>query len=155
MMILDIGCGKNPLMYKNVIHADKDKKSYHLEVICDIYNLPFRKSIFDIVHLSHILEHLEYPQLAIKKIIKICKKGCIIKVPNAKMLKIEESKEHLYSWIDGTLRNFLLQYFICVKVYGNIHRVHRTKKLQTLKLLILALISRPYEIIAICHKGDN
>jgi len=156
-MILDIGCGKNVLSRKSVIHADRDKKSHHLEMVCDIQYLPFIVDAFSIVQASHILEHLELHELhrGLKEISRVSEYGCVIKVPNAKMLKIEESNQHLFSWIGGTLRNFLLKYFPKVRVYGNIWRVHRSNKLQTLKLLTLSVISNPYELIAVCYNNGD
>lgn len=46
----------------------------------EITKLPYDDNTFDVVHCSHVVEHLPYPQIiyAIDELIRICKKGGLI-----------------------------------------------------------------------------
>lgn len=90
-LVLDCGCGdgvqaeKISKMHK-VIGVDlssirvKRARTKGLEVMAaDVYNLPFKNSIFDIVVFSEILEHLTEPEKALKEINRTLKsKGYLI-----------------------------------------------------------------------------
>jgi len=82
-LVLDIGSGLNPLKEENVIHVDINRLSKHLELVCDAYYLPFQNNKFQIVHASHILEHLENPIKVLEEWKRVTKHLIIIKVPNA------------------------------------------------------------------------
>jgi ubiquinone/menaquinone biosynthesis C-methylase UbiE len=57
-------------------------KSYHFNAYkSNVLNLPFDDNTFDIVHCSHVIEHLRYPEVveAIHELFRVCKKdGCVI-----------------------------------------------------------------------------
>ncbi|MDI6847435.1 MAG: class I SAM-dependent methyltransferase [Candidatus Bathyarchaeia archaeon] len=81
LLILDVGSGRtysSPILTKNnseIIHLDVLKKRQHQEVQATVYQLPFPKDTFDVVYLSHVLEHLDFPLNAleeIKRVKKIC-----------------------------------------------------------------------------------
>lgn len=121
--ILDIGSGTSVKWHisihgRNIIHADIDKKAFHLEVVCSIYNLTFKDNSIPIVHVSHLLEHLENPFEALKELKRVMKNSVIIKVPNASFWKIRPSgiEEHIFSWNEWTLKTFLNHAFPNVEI---------------------------------------
>jgi len=72
--------------------------------------LPFDEDFFDIILLNDVLEHLEYPKLALENIQRVLKKGGIlyINTPNLNIIrkmifKYPDKKEHhisLFSYSD-------------------------------------------------------
>ena len=160
MKILDIGSGKlseygQPLQYENVIHADTDKNSYHLEIVCDIHNLPFKRDSFNLIHCSHVLEHVNHPVDAVKELKRVSKKYVVIKVPNAVYYKATpESKEHIYSWNEFTLANLVKKYFPYVQIASS-HKLllwEKNSNLRTIKRLLLSIILKSNELTATCRK---
>ena len=157
-MILDIGSGKTfPLKRKNVVHADIDREAYHLEVLCDLYYLPFRAESFSLVYASHIVEHLVTPLEGIRSLKRVAKNRVILKVPNASFHLWEESLNHLFSWNEHTLQNLLTKEFPHVKIVASWRRIHKSKgtlkdKIETLKWIIISLLINKDELTAICHK---
>jgi len=130
--VLDAGCGAyteykgkggeypKPLLRKDVIHVDVDKKAIHLEVVCDIENLPFQNDVFKIVWCSNVLEHLDHPVDAIKEMKRVATHKIIIKVPNASCYKIRSSsQDHIFSWNEYTLKNLLKRFFPSIKIKKN------------------------------------
>lgn len=89
MKILDLGCGSRKYKSRNledeVIGLDIDKNS-DADVIHNLgmFPYPFENEEFDIVHASHVLEHLDKPLEFNKEVCRILKKDgkFIIKVPH-------------------------------------------------------------------------
>jgi len=161
-VILDIGSGTEetdfPLKQENVIHADIDRKAYDLEILCDVHYLPFKEESFTLVFASHIVEHLINPLEAIKNLKRVAKDPVIIKIPNASFHLWEESKYHLFSWNEHTLKNLLNKEFPHVRIQASWRRLNKSKgtlkdKLETLKWLALSFLMKKDELTAICHKG--
>lgn len=122
-LILDIGSGTPykwhiPIQGKNIIHVDIDKTAFHLEVVCSIYDLPLKDNSIPIVHVSHVLEHLENPFRALQELKRILKNVAIIKVPNASFWKVRPSgmENHIFSWNEWTLKTFLNRVFENVQI---------------------------------------
>jgi hypothetical protein len=104
---------------KDLIHIDVDKHAYHLEVVCDAHYLPFVENTFKTTYLSHILEHLYAPLLALYEARYVTNGKVIVKVPNASYYKgkpSDSSGEHLYSWNKWTLHDLLSVVFDKVEV---------------------------------------
>ena len=67
----------------------------------------FKSNSFDIVHASHILEHLANPYAAIQEMKRVSRKYVIVKVPNATYFKATKEDPHnIFSWKQITLENF-------------------------------------------------
>lgn len=152
-MILDIGCGGNPIFCKGeVIHADLSGK--HLEVKCDAHYLPFKNDCFELVYASHVVEHCLNPKAVLEEFRRVSFKAVIIKVINAKVDYACET--HLYSWNELTLENFLKKFFREVKIYSSIrvtpHKNILRKLLSSIKVFALFGIFGKNELIAICLK---
>jgi len=152
-IILDIGCGFFPLHLENTIHADIERISEHLEIICDAYRLPFRKNTFWLIHASNILEHLGNPQNALREFKRVAD-CCFLKVPFKR--KTESGKEHIISWTPETFFNLLNTVFNQVKVQTKYRYAGlRRSKLATLKMLLLSGLIREKDIIGFCSKKRN
>lgn len=152
---MDVGCGSktkhNYLKGNNIIHVDIDKTA-DADLFMDINLLGFESKSFDVVHASHVLEHIINPNIAVREMKRVSRKYIIIKVPNATYFKLfNERSDHMFSWTLTTFENFLKCHFRDVKVYGNKHRVQEVhSKLGKLKLLVLSLILGDDELIAVC-----
>lgn len=89
--ILDIGSGGAPFWRANVLldrYLDNDlQRPGHLikdrPLICgDIQALPFLDNSFNFVHCSHVLEHIDKPDIAVKEMMRVSKAG-YIETPSA------------------------------------------------------------------------
>jgi len=169
-MILDIGCGWNPkgdvntdlFLHKSIPNREYEQQIYlgykrtifykvqqiPNFICCDVYHLPFLNDTFSLVIASHILEHLDNPLKAIKEFNRICCGVCVIRVPNAKMLKVQEENLHIYSWNSSTLQALLHRVFTYVHIHKWYSKHHH--KLETIKLLALQILSEPFELVAFC-----
>jgi len=157
LKILDVGCGSGGSRFltgENVTHIDLSKKAYHLEVVADIWRLPFADDSFDIVHASHILEHIPNTIYVLDELKRVSRRHVIIRVPNAVHNKVSsEDPTHFYSWNESTLRNLLKTCFVDVKVFGyqKIQSFEKHSDLRTLKRLLLSLVLRNDTLTAICR----
>jgi len=155
--VLDVGSGTpskfhHSLEGDNIIHVDIDKSAFHVEVVSDIHNLSFKDDSFDVVHVSHILEHIYAPLQALKELKRISKRIVIVKVPNASFYKWKNySSEHVFSWNQFTLDNLLSKVFAKVKIIGTPRQIRRDKLSQFL-ILIIRLFYGQEELTAVCYK---
>ncbi|OGH43949.1 MAG: hypothetical protein A3J14_02025 [Candidatus Levybacteria bacterium RIFCSPLOWO2_02_FULL_37_18] len=93
-LVLDVGSGDKPFWRADVI-VDKylqddqqrhsgavvnDKRKIFIEG--DVERLPFKDKVFDFVFCSHLLEHVENPDMAIAELVRVAKRG-YIEVPYA------------------------------------------------------------------------
>lgn len=97
--VLEIGSGPIPFVRSDILAdkflVDNLHRSGKLiidrpMVVCDAHYLPFVDNSFDYTFCSQTLEHLEYPDLFFKEIIRVSKKG-YIETPN-------EIRERLFGW---------------------------------------------------------
>jgi len=161
-LILDVGSGTPGKWHRfiqgeNIIHVDIDKTAFHLEVVCSIYYLPFKDNSIPIVHVSHLLEHLENPFRALKELKRILKGFVIIKVPNASFWKVRSSGigYHIFSWNEWTLKTFLNRVFEFVEIkyttrwsiFGN----SKFSKLEKIKRLFERAFFGQSELTAVCR----
>jgi len=151
-MMLDVGCGGNPLCRSGVIHADLGGE--HLEVKCDAHCLPFRDGVFELVYASHLVEHCLNPKAVLEELRRVASGAVIVKVINAKVDYACET--HLYSWNEVTLENFLRAFFREVKIYGSLrvtpHGNLMRRLLSALKVVALFGLFGKNELTAVCYK---
>jgi ubiquinone/menaquinone biosynthesis C-methylase UbiE len=117
--------------------------------------LPFKDNCFDIVHASHVLEHIETPLDALGELKRVSKKLVIIKVPNATYYRVSyEDPDHLYTWTESTFKILLQRKFPRVKVltYQRTLPFERHSKIRTIKRLLLSVFLKNKELTAICSK---
>lgn len=89
-LILDAGSGHNPHPNANILcdlfvgptrhrgsFSHVSAKRNHPFVCCDIQYLPFKTNIFDFVYSSHVVEHVDNPNRAIREIKRVGKHGRI------------------------------------------------------------------------------
>lgn len=115
-LVLDIGSGDKPFWRADVI-VDKylkdngqrhsgsiiyDRRKTFVEA--DVENLPFKDKVFDFVFCSHLLEHVNDPEKAIKELVRVSKKG-YIEVPNSILDLLKPFPPHLWYclFVDNTL----------------------------------------------------
>lgn len=155
-MWLDVGSGRPSRFHQfltgdDVIHVDMDRLAFHLEVVCDIYHLPFKADSIN-VHASHILEHLDDPLKAIAELKRVSSGTVIIKVPNASFYGWKPlSRKHIFSWNEFTLNNLLSRFFPKVSVSGSRRQIRRTK-LEQFLMLVIHLFYGQDELTAVCSK---
>lgn len=115
-LVLDIGSGDKPFWRADVI-VDKylsddgqrhsgsmlyDKRKIFIKA--NIEDLPFKDKAFDFVFCSHLLEHVENPDKAIKELTRVAKNG-YLEVPSAILELLAPFPPHLWycSYFDNTL----------------------------------------------------
>lgn len=106
-LVIDLGGGDKPLWRADVL-LDKttlgDEQRYSSTGITkdfgrfvdgDVSKTPFRNKAFDFSFCSHVLEHVERPDLAIDEIVRISKRG-YIEVPSGIHEVISPYQSHLW-----------------------------------------------------------
>jgi len=106
-LVIDIGSGDKPFWRADVFF-DKlslgnnqrisNSKTIHnlgLFVDGDAVSMPFKDRIFHFSFCSHLLEHVERPELVLKEIMRISKSG-YIEVPNGMVESIRPFHSHLW-----------------------------------------------------------
>lgn len=106
-LVIDIGSGDKPFWRANVffdnLSLDNLQRSTYGNTIStignfvngDITKTKFKSKVFDFSYCSHVLEHVERPDLAIKEINRISKAG-YIEVPNGILDLINPFYSHLW-----------------------------------------------------------
>lgn len=157
-MILDIGCGDSeksqfPLMKPNVIHADLNSNISQLDIVCDISNLPFKDDTFDIVHASHVIEHILNPCKAVRELKRVSKNYVVIIVPNGARMYFPEDPDHLFTWTKYTFKQFLEKTFPIVTMYLRERKPKvRYRKIRTFAKIFARRLIQPKELYAVCRK---
>ena len=110
--ILDIGCGYSANEHATVICDTLDLKQHYKDrnfVKISWKELPFKDKEFDFVITSHVLEHVEDPELFLKEIQRVSKSG-YIEVPTKleDNLVFENKKAHLWHLEFDDLKNKLI-----------------------------------------------
>ncbi len=117
-LLLDAGCGEGYFLE----HAEKYYDTYGIDVsnygisearqrttrtklsIASIEHINYKNESFDIITCFDVLEHLEYPEVAIHECWRVLKKGGIfvIRVPNTSSLGCKLKKEDWFGYKDNT-----------------------------------------------------
>ena len=100
----------------------------HSSLACaDAAHLPFKNDSFDLVLCSETLEHMVDDKIAIKELLRICRKACIITVPSFSSTwakshfkpDIEcKGDSHLRKYLRSELEDTLSQCFERVTIYN-------------------------------------
>lgn len=108
--ILDIGCGSGKWLYRQKILGND---VYGVEISRDVGRVvnelglnvffgkledaKFPNDFFDLVRISHVLEHLYSPLESLKEVKRVLKRGgqCVISVPNVESIEIYIIKRFL------------------------------------------------------------
>lgn len=66
----------------------------------DIYNLPYTDKSFDLVVCTEVLEHLEFPEKAVREVMRVSKKYVLFSVPNEPIFQLSNflRGKHLKGW---------------------------------------------------------
>lgn len=106
-LVLDVGSGDKPFWRADVIIDkylnDNQQRnsgsvifdSKKLFVKADVEDLPFKDKVFDFVFCSHLLEHVENPDKAIRELTRVSKRG-YIEVPNVILDIFKPFPSHLW-----------------------------------------------------------
>ena len=134
-LILDVGCG-NGWAAKSLLAKDKtvvsmdiaiknplkvlsqNQSENHAAIVADAYYLPFKKSCFDAIIASEIMEHVYDPKLFIIKLLEVLKPGgkLIITIPYDEKIeyflcvhcnKPTPKNAHLHSFSEKNIINFI------------------------------------------------
>lgn len=77
---------------------------------CNVESLPFADKEFDFVYCSHVLEHVEHPDQACRKLIRVAKRGYIETPTKGKdIFLVTASASHHLNYVE--LRNSVLTFF--------------------------------------------
>lgn len=142
-IILDAGCGEgftlNELAQRsignNLEGIDNTKEAIELAkkqfpqmrfMLGDIYNLPYKNNMFDLVICTEVLEHLQYPKKGLKEVLRVSKKYALFSVPNEPFFMTSNllrgknitrwgnDPGHLNHWNPFSLKRFLKQEHVAI-----------------------------------------
>ena len=152
MQILEVGSGPHPLIGKNILHIDMERRG-GLDGVCDGHSLPYVDGCFDIVYCSHTLEHVLNPYEFIRELARVAKIGVVFSVPSSYHYSLfRNSPNHIYGWSKFNLEALLRLVFPRVQVRSN-YRLLGRGKLSTIKTYIVSLLTRSQnELTAVCYK---
>lgn len=78
VVVIDLGCGPNKL--KGALGFDK-RKMPGVNVICDVErSLPIKGDSVDVVHMSHIIEHVQDLVSFMEDVYRVCRSGAEVRV---------------------------------------------------------------------------
>ena len=116
MLALEVGAGGNPHygfrtfipvgyipVFLDVEPPSPEVRKRGHWVVADAHMLPFRDSVFSLVVASHVLEHLDDPERALREIYRVLKPGGIahVRVPNFMSVnaRADPSHKHIFNII--------------------------------------------------------
>ncbi len=108
--IVNIGSGVDSLG-SNVINLDLMQQS-GVDVIANVYHLPFKSDCIDLVVCESLFEHLEQPELAINEIRRVLKNGGRAYILTPFMLGFHSSPHDYYRWTIPGMNIFLKSFKI-------------------------------------------
>ncbi len=141
LSILEVGCGEGHLAHEilNTFHdisytgiditpeivqmAEKANPGGHFQTGSAYSLSEFYSSRYDVVIMSEVLEHLEYPEKALAELVKIDTNAYVFSVPKEpvwrmlNMLRMQYLKNfgntpgHLQHWTKGSFRKMIEKYF--------------------------------------------
>lgn len=138
---IDIGCGEGFVIScldlpaitgvdisKNALKIARDKNQKCNLCTGSIYDLSFKKSSFDLVIATEVLEHLKMPDSALQELRRVSKSYCIFSVPNEpyframnflrgkNLTRFGNDIEHVQNWSSGEFVRLIATHFDIVEV---------------------------------------
>lgn len=119
-LVIDIGSGDKPFWRANVFFDDLSLSNdqrisgkgtvHNIETFIDgnILQSPFKNKAFDFSFASHLLEHVERPDLAINEIVRISKRG-YLEIPNYLLECISPFHSHLWYVVEENSKLYFLR----------------------------------------------
>jgi ubiquinone/menaquinone biosynthesis C-methylase UbiE len=159
--ILEVGSGAlrdkgaKCLQGSNVLHVDRDRESRHLEVVCDVQHLPFRDASFNMVYMSHVLEHVPHPLIALNELRRVSQRLVIVTVPNREYCEktgCDRDPTHLYSWTMDSFSHLVGKVFPEGRVRYTSRVPPKTMGVKRILHLLISRLSPPAELTAIYQK---
>lgn len=100
-LVLDVGSGNGPFPRADVLCDRYIEDTQRVDklvidrpfVIGDITALPFLDNSFDFIFCSHVLEHIDNPEIAIKELMRVGRRG-YIEVPTEFQEKMQSTISH-------------------------------------------------------------
>lgn len=142
MTVLDVGCGK----YKRG-DVGVDKHAYPgVDFIRDVdcEPLPFPDNAFSLVLSSHLVEHLENPEYAIKEMVRVCNGQVRITCPH---------RYGSYAKVSADHKQFLnKRWFLRLAEKLGVQVHVRTVFMPVLYLGPVGLLMRPHELVVELRK---
>lgn len=105
-MSINIGSGGGSCLFKDFgcdVNCDVDRPKMRIPnfVRCDAQYLPFKEKSFSKVVLSHVIEHLENPDNALRESRRICNGKLIIFIPSCVLPFTHLNSAHLWIIVRG------------------------------------------------------
>ncbi len=82
----------------------KKNKQIKNKIAANVYKLPFRNTGFDLIILKYVLEHLEYPELAVRAVADITKKNQFVYAVVPKYYAFQDSLYRLLGCLSEILK---------------------------------------------------
>ena len=146
MRVLNVGSNSTRVL--GSVNLDVELFS-DVDVVGDGQALPFRSNAFDVVVLSHVLEHVEHPLQMLREACRVARKLIIVKVPNAAFYHYNDSEDHIYTWNAASLKHLLSKACRDVRVYPTYRYLTLKDKL---RVIIKSLLTAPNELTGVCRK---
>ncbi|MGH7771558.1 MAG: class I SAM-dependent methyltransferase [Candidatus Binatia bacterium] len=109
-LLLDIGAGVSPYqeslssLVDHYFSLDISVRSAHLDCLGHIERLPFKDEIADTVLCTQVLEHVPHPQLALKELWRVMKKGGRLILTTPHLSRIHEAPHDYFRFTEYGLR---------------------------------------------------
>lgn len=141
--ILDVGCGEGFTLQKlkdtgigqklegieyDTFAIDIGKKLHPKIAIKkgDIYKLPYIDSTWDLIICTEVFEHLQHTQQALKEVVRVTKKYCLLSVPHEPFFmlvdyargKTPQSIGHINHWSRNGFKRFVEKEFKVQAIYN-------------------------------------
>lgn len=104
-VILNLGAGVAKIR-DDVINVDYFPYA-GVDIVADVHQLPFKDESIDAVIAESLLEHVRYPQEAVREIKRILKPGGLIYISTPFIIGFHSSPGDYYRWTDVGLRELL------------------------------------------------
>jgi len=101
MIVLDVGCGRNPNNEFDATYIRIDIRNYPAtDVIADAQVLPFKDGVFDVVVASSVVEHLERPERFFREAYRVLNPHGKLKVrvPIGLTSIMDPTHKHIWAW---------------------------------------------------------